>query len=418
MKLLNTRQRYSSILNKNILITVFCLTVFTQIGYAQTLKTGVLVIGNGNSAVGAAIQSANSNAKTVWLLTQGDVVLSKVTPIDKNLSSGLEKEFLKRMRKSKGIKDTEEVYLDHTSANAILKKWTDSTKNLTVISNQSWSKLKRSGRGWSVKMNDGRTIKAEVLINADGSGKVNDMLGLSKIKEPQWKPLDYNQSIYRTSISSGFAAQGSTARILPMYDLLIPGQENLVVINPEEESIAGGQAAAGIAAFAAFFKTKTSTSDLKRIQAELVNYKLALVPFVDVDDIDSSWKSAQFIGLSGVLKGDMSPQGLKFAPEKTVNTAEISAAIKGYYYKAQIWFDDYKDAQMTVASTLDLVCKIGNKSLENTTKEVQKKWKTTYRFTEEFDPKKVINRKEFSMLIYEYLNPFNVNIDRAGRVVR
>lgn len=418
MKVLNAHQRHFSTLNKYRLLTVFCMTVFTQTSYAQTLKTGVLVIGNGNSAVGAAIQSANSNAKTVWLLPQGDVMLSTAAPIEKNLPSGIEKELLKRTRKAKGIKDDAEVYLDHTSANAILKKWADSTKNLTVISNQSWSKLKRSGRGWSVKLNDGRTIKADVLVNADGTGKVNEMLALPQIKEPQWKSLDYNQTVYRTSISSGFAAGTSTVRILPMSGLLIPGQENLVMLNPDEESIAGGQAAAGIAAFAAFFKSKTSTSDLKRIQAELVNYKLALVPFVDVDDTDSSWKATQFIGLTGVLHGDITPQGLKFSPDKPVNTAEVSTVIKGYYYKAQIWFDDYKEAQMTVASTLDLVSKIGNKSLDNTTKEVQKKWKTTYRFTEEFDPKKIINRKEFSVLMYEYLNPFNVNIDRSGRVVR
>ena len=73
---------------------------------------------------------------------------------------------------------------------------------------------------------------------------------------------------------------------------------------------------------------------------------------------------------------------------------------------------------MTLSSTLDMICYVGNKSPENTRKEVEKKWKTGYNFKSDFDLNKVINRREFAALLQDYMPPFNVNIDNKGKVVR
>ena len=399
-------------------IVVFAVVCMAQFGYGQKVKTGVLVIGNGNSALGAGFQSAISGVKTILLMENKNFELAEVHPIDKNLPSGLEAEFLKRMKKAKGIKDTAKVYVDQTSANAVIKTWADSTKNLTIIRTSEWSKLKRAGAGWSIQLSDGRTVRAAVLVHADASGRVNEALLLPKMKDSQWKPLNYKDNLYRTSVSSGFSISNSSSNVLSLYDLLIPGQENLVVLNPEEQSIAAGQSAGATAAYAAFFDLKTSQANLKKIQGELISYKLSLLPFKDVVATDSNWKAIQFIGLSGFLKGDLSSGGIAFGSDKSVSTEEIKEPVKEYFYKAQIWFDDYKAAQMTLSSTLDLVSKIGNKSPENTFNEVKKKWKTTYKFTTEFEPSRNITRREFAVLVYEYLNPFNVNVDSKGRVVR
>jgi hypothetical protein len=397
---------------------VFILVLTVQLGYSQKVKTGVLVIGNGNNALGAGFQSAVSGVKTILLMENQNFEMSEVHPLDKNLSSGLEAEFLKRMRKAKGIKDTSKVYIDQTSANAVIKTWADSTKNLTIIRAREWSKLKRAGGGWSIQLSDGRTIRAAVLVHADASGKVNEALLLPKMKENQWKALDYKDNLYRTSISSGFSVDNSSSNVLPLYNLLIPEQENLVVLNPDQQSIAAGQSAGATAAYAAFFDLKTSQSNLKKIQGELISYRLSILPFEDVVAADSNWKAVQFIGLSGFLKGALSSGRLTFVPNREVSTEEIKEPIKEYFYKAQIWFEDYKGSQMTISSTLDLVSKIGNKSPENTLTEVKKKWKTTYGFKTEFEPSRNITRREFAVLVYEYLNPFNVNVDSKGRVVR
>lgn len=401
---------------KSRLFVVFVIAVFAQAAMAQTIKTGVLVIGNGNNAIGAGFQSALSGVKTILLLQEPEFNLAAM---DKNLASGLELTFLNKMRKEKGIKDsTAAVYVDGTTANVVLKNWGDSVKNLTVIRNIKWSRIKRSGNNWNVLLADGRTIKPEVLVNADHSGQVNTAIALPAAAAKQWQALSYADNLYRLSVASGYAQGDATGNILLMHNLLLPGQENLVVLNAVQESMAAGQAAGATAAYAAFFKTKTSLSNLKVIQRELIDHKLSVMPFADVLGTDSNWKAIQVLGLSGFLKAKIAAGTARFLPEQPVTTAEIKEPVKSFYYKAQIWFDDYKDPEMSIGAVLSLVCMVGNKSPENTREEVKKKWKTTYKFKTEFDLNRIATRREFAVLLNEYLNPFIVNIDKAGKVLR
>lgn len=401
---------------KKGLFVVFMISVFTQIAAAQTIKTGVLVIGNGNNAIGAGFQSAISGVKTIMLIQATDLV---ITPQDKNISSGLESLFLKKMRLAKGIQDSlSKVYVDKTSANAVLKTWADSTKNLTVLRNVKWSRIKRSGNNWNVLLEDGRTIKAEVLVNADGSGNVTEALALKGAIKKQWQPLNYSDNLYRVSVSAGYWVNNRDANVILLDSFLLPKQENLVILNPEDESLAGGQAAGATAAYAVFFRTKTSLSALKSIQKELINHRLSVMPFADILNNDPNWKSIQFVGLSGFLKANLVNGRANFNPEQEVTIAEIKAPLKEFYYKAQIWFDDHKEAKMTVGALLDMICMVGNKSPETTEAEVRKRWKSRYQFKNEFDLNRNATRREFAVLVDEYLSPFEVKIDRSGRVIR
>ncbi|TCD03062.1 hypothetical protein [Pedobacter psychroterrae] len=368
----------------------------------QTIKTDILVIGNGSNALGAGMQAAVSGVKTTILMQEAGFELAQPGA---SLHSGLEAEYLK---KTAGKQAGQEL---------LLKNWTDSTDKLTVIRSAYWSKLKRSGSGWSLELNDGRKIKARVLVNADRTGRVSTVLML-EAKKNQWVPFGYEQTAYRTSIGAGLPLNNVTANVIYTDALLVPEQENLVMLNPQQESLLAGQAAGATAGYAAFFKKKTSETNLKELQGELIKYKLSLVPFADISELDSNWKSIQFIGLSGVLKGALSNGSLNFNPEKTVTTDEVKEPIKEYYYKAQIWFDDYKQPDMTTGSTLALICYVKGKSLENTTEEVKKKWKKVYGFKDDFDPAKSISRREFAVLVSDYLQPFNVTIDKTGRVMR
>ena len=368
----------------------------------QTVKTDVVVLGNGSNALGAGIQSAVSGVKTIILMQESGF---EIAPLEGNLHSGLERVYLK--------KTTGKV----RSINDVLNDWTDSTKNLTVIKGISWSRLKRAGSGWSLELSDGRKIKSQVLVNAERSGNVNTTL-LVQHKQDQWRPFSYEDSSYRTSISSGFKRNNGAANVLTTDALLVPEQDNLVMLNPQQESLVGGQAAGATAAYAAFFRKKTSEANLKELQGELIKYKLSLVPFADISDLDSNWKAIQFTGLSGILKGQISNGVLRFNPGKTVTASEVREPIKEYYYKAQIWFDDYTQSEMTLGSTLKLICYVKGRSLENTTKEIAKRWKTDYGFKEDYEPERVITRREFAVLLSDYLQPFNVTIDKSGRVLR
>jgi len=405
-----------SIRIKKIGLIICAFVLLSQITSAQTAKTGVLIIGNGSAALAAGIQSAMSGAKTTLLIQAPEFVLA---PLEQNIHSGLEAEFLQKMRKAKGIKDAESpVYLDQTSANAVVKRWTDSVKNLTLISNIKWSRIKRSGGGWNVLLSNGKAIKAVVLVNADQSGNVGAAIGLPVAPVTRWHPFSYADDVYKNSIASGAYDVGTAVNYALLKDFQVEGQENLLHVNTRSESMIAGQAVGAAAAYAAFYDTKTSKVNLKMTQAELIKFRLSLVPFIDVSNVDSNWVAIQFVGLSGFLKGEVVNGKLRFLPEQKVTTAEIRDMVKAYYYKAQIWFDDYKAEGMTIQSTLSLVCFVGNKSPEHTQAEVLKKWTKDYGFKSDFDLKRMISRREFAVLVNAYLKPFDVNIDASGRVIR
>ncbi|MHA4893817.1 hypothetical protein ACXZ1K_03620 [Pedobacter sp. PWIIR3] len=370
---------------------------------AQTTKTGVLVVGNTANAIGAGIQSAKSGVATVILMTEAGFKAPIIDSVD---ATGLERDYLKATKKIG----------QQNNANDLLKAWTDTIKNLTVIKSASWTKFKRSGSGWVVELKDGKTVKAKVLIDADESGKLKESL---QIQYPAAKSqsLTYDNNLYRTSISSSNNGEGAPS-ILSLYQFLIPEQENLIALDPAYQRISAGQSAGATAAFAAFFDKKTSEANLKSIQGELINFKLSLIPFADVTDLDSNWKAIQYVGLSGILKAELKGGKALFHPESQVSTQEIKQPFKDYFYKAQIWFDDYKAEQMTIGSALELICYTGGKMPQTIRAEVLKNWNKLYKFKTTFDEKRVITRREFSVLLHSYNNPFNVNVDKTGRIAR
>ncbi|TKC04971.1 hypothetical protein [Pedobacter frigoris] len=387
---------------------VLALTVFSYVSQAQTTKTGVVVIGNGNSAVGAGIQSAVSGVKTTLILSTQDFQLSA---LGNSQASGIEGEILKRIKGNAG-----QVLVDYSTVGTVVRSWTDTLKNLTVIRGAGLLKIKRSGSGWNIELTGGKIIKAGVLVNADRTGTVSNALQLPKVPL-QWKPFNYDDYLYRASVASGYILSGGSASFLLMDKLMLPGQENLIVLNPDQESFVAGQAAGATAAYAVFFKTKISLANLKLIQGELLNYKLSLAPFADVNNADSNWKDIQVIGLSGFLKAEISNGTAYFRPDQEVLSVEIKEPVKSYYYKAQIWFDDHKEEKMTINNTLKMISYVAGLSLENTIKEVKKNWKKGYNFSTEYDSDRVITRREFAVLS-RYLKPFNVNLDKTGKVVR
>lgn len=399
---------------KRVLFFVFALLVIFNNANSQTLRPGVLVVGNGNAAVAAAIQSAMSGVETTILLQAGGFDIS---PIRNDLNSGVQATFLQKIRDAKNIKDsTQIVSFDKMLANEVLKKWTDSTKKLTVISNVMWVKADGGTNNTTIKLSDGRTIKPKVLINV-ADAKLNAALKATAANTKTPEKLDYANTIYRTSVAAGMNLNGSTNHTFSLYNLLLTEKDNFVWVS-DPQSMLVGQAAGATAAYAAFFSFKTSASNLKSIQGELIAYKLNLMPFADVKQIDSNWKAIQFVGVTGVIKGEFVNGNLSFGPEKLITTAEIKQPIKDAHYKAQIWFDDYKSDIITIGSAMEMISYVGNKAIDAMKKDVPKKWKTSYHFKTEFDAERQINRRELAVLLQDYMPPFNVTIDKTGKIIR
>lgn len=168
------------------LLLVLLIFNCTQ-SFAQTIKTDILVIGGTASGTAAAIQGARSKLKTIlieqgpWLggsLTSGGMC---VVDGNHNLPTGIWGEFRRRVRefyaKTPGYDTAYNATLrfePYTGA-AILKKITDTVKNLSVKLNSPFIGIKKDGTGWDISATiEGKatTIKAKVVIDATETGDV------------------------------------------------------------------------------------------------------------------------------------------------------------------------------------------------------------------------------------------------------
>jgi hypothetical protein len=159
------------------------LLLFTfSFAHAETIKTDVLVIGGGTSGVAAAIQAARSKVKTLlvepgsWLggsMTMGGMC---VLDANRNLPSGIWGEFRRRVtdyyRPRLGYDTTHNSILrfEPYTAAEILKKMTDTVKNLTVKLNTPWASIKKDGTGWEVTITvNGEIVKVDAKVVIDGT---------------------------------------------------------------------------------------------------------------------------------------------------------------------------------------------------------------------------------------------------------
>lgn len=379
--------------------------------HAQTLKTDVLVIGSGDAAYAASFQSFKSGVKTMLLTQKEQLDVKKVSEGRPKTVEAFYQRFLKREIENAKSLETPKPKPDKKKP---VKVTVDSTLLLNVINSTPYTEIKRSGSGWEVKLTKDKSIKAKILVLADKPDQLLAALKITNLNPAVSSQLNYNENLYRTTVAS---VSSKGANFLSLYSLLIPNQENLLYISADQFEI--GPAAGAIAAYAAFFDTKTSLSNLKRIQGELLAYKHTLMPFEDVKSIDSNWLAIQKIGITGIIKAEIKQDKAYFNPEKEVTYDEIKQPIKDYYYKAQIWFDDHQNIPINLENTIAMVCYVGNKSVEAIKTELQKKWNKNYKFTSKYELKKVLTRREFAVIINEYLKPFDdVNVDKMGGVIR
>jgi hypothetical protein len=170
---------------KNLLLVLLLLRCTA--GFAETIRTDVLVIGGGASGVAAAIQSARSKVKTLlveqgpWLggsMTSGGMCILEG---NRNLASGIYAQFRNHVREfykpRLGYDTTRNAPLvfEPSTGASILRKITDTVKNLTVKMNTPFTGIKKDGTGWEVTVNvDGKpvTIKAKLVVDATELGDV------------------------------------------------------------------------------------------------------------------------------------------------------------------------------------------------------------------------------------------------------
>ena len=270
----NSKLSPQIILNMIRRISCFFILLITCITLrAQTTKTGVLVIGNTPAAVAAAIQSARSGAKTMYLTYS-----LSVSPIfseeDLSFIKGIKNHYSLKERKRSKTKDSiiaMPVLLNQASN--LIKGISDTVNNLTINNNNVVDEIKKDGKSWEIRLKGGIKIKADVVVDATENLSIASMLRIDTKKTMIITGNTINpfeNKLYRSSVTLGYQESGSFFTI-PMGALIPQAEENLIIIPKQSGKIrvskmSAGQAGGTIAAYCAFFKTTTKTINVRVVQ--------------------------------------------------------------------------------------------------------------------------------------------------------
>ncbi|MFD0766262.1 FAD-dependent oxidoreductase [Mucilaginibacter lutimaris] len=419
-------------------------------GFAETIRTDVLVIGGGASGVAAAVQSARSNVKTL-LIVQGSQlgggINDRFNLYNTSLASGIYAEFGSRIREfyrsCPGYDSSRNVPLmvEPEIATALIKKMTDTAKNLTVKLNTSFKSIKKDGIGWVVTVTiDGRTaiIKAKLLVDAtekiDVAAAAASLTDSVKVMVPYDRYMPYNRGsqLYRTAIAVGDGMPGASkpfpAHSIPLGAVVAKDQDNLLitgkVMSTKDPSVqmSIGQGVGATAAYCIFFNTTTKNLKPRIIQGEILDHKGMLLPFADIKITDRDYRAIQQVGATGLLHGMQKVNGNRtdvlFMPDILVRTAEIKPFLNEIYSRSFLWFNSENPGELfTLANLLSYISEITLRDPVNLQDGLRKTWKTYYHFPTDFNPNRPATRREFAVLANRFLNPFARKVDMSGRLV-
>jgi len=436
-------------------LLVFILLFGCGLTYAETIKTDVVVIGNGTSAIAAAIQSGRSKVKTLLLLNgpwleelslQKMITLNDPTYAPSGIWEEVDKELREFYKKTPGYDTLSKILkFEPYAAGAALKRMADSVKMLSSKINVSYTSIEKDGTGWKLEVvikGEKVTIKAKVLIDGTEDGEMITKAGATLPPDIKtW--MDKGASdLYRTSIASGtYDSKGAATNYpnglvyyIPLSAVAVKDVDNLLTINKTlfpagannlTAKIALGQAVGATAAFCAFFKTTTKKLDVRVIQIELLDFKSSLLYFTDVERSDPYYRSIQQIAATGLLKGrpingvaENTVYEFGFMPDSAVTTAEIKPVLTEVYSRVFLWMNrEQPGEKFTVGNLLSLISEITLADPNDFKVVMQKSWKAEYKFKSDFDLNKPVTRREFAILANQYLNPFARAVDINGKTL-
>ncbi len=397
---------------------------------AQTIKTGVLVIGNTAGSVAASIQSARSGAKTT-LLTQTPEINAELMPEDLIYLEKIRDHYT--MKKKPGAKDSTiafDLKMNKAQYSSVIKSIIDTTKNLNVILNSSLEKIEKDGKGWEIRLKNGQKIKADVVVDATENLFIASILRIDVNKtmlSPGVTASPFDTKLYRSTVATAYSGTAASRSVLPIsLGAFIPaGVENFIIVPKSTNTVkpvnmSVGQAAGTIASYCAFYKTVTKNINVRAVQTELLTFDAHLIPLSDVKVSDPNFQAFQRMALSGLLKPVVSKEDnhdvIKFDTAGTISSEQLRAPMREFYSRSQLWFADNKKDVMTIEDAISLIMFTAPRGNE-LIKEIEDGWKESFKFGSKFDFKRPITRKEFAILADQYLLPFKTKVDFAGNLL-
>ncbi|SKB74871.1 FAD-dependent oxidoreductase [Daejeonella lutea] len=410
--------------------SIMILAVLSHTLPAQTIKTGVLVIGNTAPGFAASIQSARSGAKTAFL-TQSSAISPELTSEDLLYLEKVHNHYQGKNKKKPGAKDSVAAFdlnMKKDQYGKMIKGISDTTKNLTVILNSPLEKIEKDGKGWEIRLKNGQKIKTDVVVDATENLFIASILRIDANKTMLNPVADpFNTKLYRSTVATAYTGTANSKTILPvsMGAFLPAGVENFIIIpkstagfRPVNMSV--GQAAGTIASYCAFFKTTTKNINVRAVQTELLTFDAHLIPLSDIQPDDPNFQAFQRMALSGLLKPAITKVGehnvIKFDTAGTFSSEQLRAPMREFYSRSQLWFADNKKDVMTIEDAISLFMFTATRGNE-LSKEIEEGWKESFKFESKFDLKRPITRKEFAILADQYLLPFKTRVDFAGNLL-
>ena len=414
-------------LSISFILLGFCLSLL-----AQTTKTGVLVVGNTPGGLSAAVQSARSGAKTIYL-PQSLSISARFSEEDLPYLENIKNHYALKVKKRSRQTDSliaSKIRLDQASN--LIKEISDTIKNLSLNYNNAIDQIKKDGKGWEVRLKGGQKIKADVVVDATENLSITSMLRIDVKKTmaiPGTGKNLFDNKLYRSTVALGFLEEANNERsvsTIPLGALIPQGFENFIMV-PQKIgqirplSMSAGQAAGTIASYCAFFNTTTKNINVRVVQGELLAYDALLFPYSDIELNDPNFLAFQRMGLSGLIRPKIEKDGnlnkIRFDTAGTISATELRSPMKEFYTRSQIWFADNRNATLSIGDAISLFMFTASRG-EELKKEIEEGWKVSFKLNSDFDIKRNITRKEFAILAERYLQPYNVRVDLAGNLLQ
>jgi len=180
-----------------------------------------------------------------------------------------------------------------------------------------------------------------------------------------------------------------------------------------------GQAAGTLAALSVIQKTDVAKVAVRDVQKEILDAGGYILPYLDLKKDDVHFKALQRIGATGILKGVGKNVGWSnqtwFNADSVVLVSELLQGLNEFdpEFKFEI-----KENELSIGSASGLIAQLSgyfNKSMINE-ETIKREWGKLQLL--KFESKRSISRKEFSVLLDYYINPFDLKqVDIQGRFV-
>jgi hypothetical protein len=169
-----------------------------------------------------------------------------------------------------------------------------------------------------------------------------------------------------------------------------------------------GQAAGALAALSVLKKKDVKDLDIRTVQSKLLDANVYLMPYLDVKPTDSYFKAVQKVGATGILKGTGNPYKWAnqtwFYPNHSISEYDLVQGLKTYYPLMASY--PGSGADLTIREFAKMINRIKPAVSENIVRE-------KYALLSKDD---VMSRAQVALLIDQYLNPFEQEIDWFGNL--